>query len=103
MKHIKKNDIVMVVCGKEKGKTGKVLKVLPSRYRAIVQGVNFLKKHQRRTRDDQQGGIVQIEGAIHMSNLMLFCVKCAKSVRPKIKQLADGTKVKSCRKCGENL
>ncbi|MBN1793614.1 MAG: 50S ribosomal protein L24 [Candidatus Omnitrophica bacterium] len=103
MKHIKKNDTVMVIAGKDKGKSGRVLKVLPERSRAIVQGVNFHKKHRRRTRDDQQGGVAQIEGSIHMSNVMLICTKCNKPVRPKMKQLADGSKVKSCRKCGENL
>jgi len=69
---IKKGDIVKTICGKDKGKTGKVLAVYPKKERALVEGINLMKKHQKRTREDQQGGIVQKESLIHISNLSLI-------------------------------
>jgi len=99
--HIRKNDMVQVVGGRDKGKKGKVLKVLPSAGRAIVEGVNYVKKHTRRTREDQQGGILKRESPIHSSNLMIFCAQCNRTTRVAKTQMADGKRLRVCRRCKE--
>ncbi len=103
MLHIKKNDTVKVLAGKDKGKTGKVLKVYPAVNRAIIQGVNFTKKHVRRSRQDEQAGIIQREASINLANLAVVCKGCNRSVRVGIDVLKDGTKVRYCKKCKEVL
>jgi len=99
--HIKKNDTVMVVAGKEKGKTGKVLKVLPKKDRAVVEKVNFIKRHMRPGAHSRQGGIVEKENPINLSNLMVVCGKCTDPTRVGRKVLEDGSKVRYCKKCDE--
>ena len=69
--HIKKGDIVKAICGRDKGKSGKVLAIYPKKEKALIEGINMIKKHQKKTREDQQGGIVQKEALIHISNLSL--------------------------------
>lgn len=101
--HIKKNDLVMVIAGKEKGKTGKVLKVITKKNRVVVEKINFIKRHQRPTGQLRQGGIIEKEGPIHVSNVMIICNKCNRPVRIGKKILEDGKKVRVCRKCGEIL
>ena len=101
--HIKKNDTVMVVAGKEKGKTGKVLKVFSKKNRAVVEKVNFIKRHMRPGAHSRQGGIVEKENPIHLSNLMVVCGKCTDPTRVERRVLEDGSKVRSCKKCGEIL
>jgi len=101
MARIKKNDTVMVIAGRDKGKKGKVLTVFPSTGRALVEGVNFVKKHMRRTKEDQQGGIIQKESSINLSNLALFCKGCNRPTRVGISVLSDGTKARYCKKCKE--
>lgn len=101
MLKIRKNDIVVCCTGKDKGKKGKVLSVFPKQNRAIVEGINFVKRHTRRTREDRQGGIIQKEAAVHISNLMLFCNKCNKPRRAGFTLLKDGSKARVCKKCGE--
>ena len=81
MAKIKKNDTVKILVGKDRGKSGKVLSVFPKGGRVLVQGLNLVKKHARRTREDQQGGIIQRESTIHISNLMVVCQKCGKPTR----------------------
>ena len=103
MLHIKKNDTVKVIAGKDRGKTGKVLKVYPAKARAIVQGVNFTKKHARRTRQNEQGGIVQREASINIANLTVICKGCNRPTRVGIDVLNDGSKVRYCKKCKEVL
>ncbi|MEA3489929.1 MAG: 50S ribosomal protein L24 [Candidatus Omnitrophota bacterium] len=103
MLHIKKNDTVKVLAGKDKGKTGKVLKVNPRRNRAIVQGVNFTKKHTRKTQQNEQGGIIQRESSIAVANLSVVCKGCNRSARVGVDILADGSKVRYCKKCREVL
>ncbi|MFH1045919.1 MAG: 50S ribosomal protein L24 [Candidatus Omnitrophota bacterium] len=98
---IRKNDIVMCMAGKDRGKKGKVLGVLTDRNKAVVEGINFIKKHARKTREDQQGGIVQREAPVGLSKLMLICSKCNKPVRAGFSLLKDGSKVRICRKCKE--
>ncbi len=101
MAKIKKNDIVTVLAGKDKGKTGKVLKIFPKNNRVIVEGVNFVKKHLKRTREDQKGGIIQKESLIHISNLAIFCKGCNKPTKVGYNLLKDGTKSRFCKKCNE--
>ncbi|MFH1797839.1 MAG: 50S ribosomal protein L24 [Candidatus Omnitrophota bacterium] len=101
MFHIKKSDTVKILAGKDSGKTGKVLKVYPIKQRAIVQGANFTKKHAKRTRQDEQGGIVKREASIHVSNLVVVCKGCNRPVRIGRNILNDGSKVRYCKKCKE--
>ena len=101
MNKIKKNDVVYVLAGRDSGKTGKVFRVFPKKDRALVVGVNYIKKHARKTKQDQQGGIVQKESPIHLSNLALFCKTCNKPGRIGINVLADGTRSRFCKRCKE--
>ncbi|KPK39728.1 MAG: 50S ribosomal protein L24 [Omnitrophica WOR_2 bacterium SM23_29] len=103
MFNIKKNDTVMVIKGKDRGKTGRVMKVLPKEMRAIVEGRNLTKKHVRRTRAEQQVGIIQIENPIHLSNLMPMCPKCNKPTRIGFIIRPNGDKTRICRRCKEAL
>lgn len=99
--HVKKDDIVQVVAGKERGKKGKVLLVLQEKDRVKIEKLNMFKKHMKPDRQTQQGGIVEREGTIHLSNVLLVCDKCGKGVRVKRKKLEDGKRVRVCRKCEE--
>ena len=101
--HIRKNDLVMVTKGKEKGKSGKVLRVLPDKNKAIVEKLNFIKRHSRPTQQMKQGGIITKEAPLSLSNLMVLCPKCNKSVRIAKKTLEDGKRVRTCKKCEEIL
>jgi len=102
MAKIKKNDIVKILAGRDSGKTGKVLTVFPKKLKALVQGINMVKKHSRRkSNDQQQGGIVHKESSIDISNLMIVCQKCSKATRVGFNKLSDGTKVRICNKCKE--
>ncbi|MEA1960585.1 MAG: 50S ribosomal protein L24 [Bacillota bacterium] len=100
---IKKGDMVMVLAGKDAGKKGKVLRALPKDSRVVVEGINRAKKHQRPSRAIPQGGILQIETPIDVSNVMLLCSKCNKPSRIGKKVLENGEKVRVCKKCGEVL
>ncbi|HSR10933.1 MAG TPA: 50S ribosomal protein L24 [Thermodesulfobacteriota bacterium] len=99
--HIRKNDLVQVVSGKEKGKTGKVLQVLPKRDRVVVEKVNFIKRHSRPSAKTRQGGIIQKEAPIHVSNLLLVCPKCNEGKRMGARVAEDGKKSLVCKVCGE--
>ena len=101
--HVKKNDTVVVISGKDAGKTGEVLKVYPKTGKVLVQGVNIVKKHQKPTRANAQCGIIEKEGAIYSSKVMLYCTKCKNATRISNKILEDGTKVRVCKKCGETF
>ncbi|HAZ10910.1 MAG: 50S ribosomal protein L24 [Omnitrophica bacterium GWA2_41_15] len=102
MANIKKNDIVKILAGRDNGKTGKVLTVFPKKMKALVQGINMVKKHSRRqASDQQQGGIVHKESSINVSNLMIICQKCSRATRVGFNKLSDGTKVRICKKCKE--
>jgi len=98
---LKKNDLVQVIAGKEKGKTGKVLKVLLKKDRVVVEKINFIKRHSRPSGRTKQGGIVEKEAPIHISNVLLICPKCNQGVRLGKKILEDGKKALVCKKCGE--
>ena len=101
MLNIKKNDQVVVIAGKDKGKTGKILRVFPKRNRVIVEHINLSKKAQRRTQENQQGGFLEIEMSIHRSNVMLVDKKTNRSTRIGVSILKDGTKVRIAKKSGE--
>lgn len=100
---VKKNDTVMVIAGKERGKIGKVLSVRPADNRATVERLNIVKRHMRPRGPQSQGGIVEKEAAIHLSNLMLMCDRCNAPVRVGSRVLEDGTKARFCRRCNELL
>jgi len=99
---IKKKDKVIVKTGKDKGKTGEVLKVFPETSRVIVSKINFIKRHTRPTQISP-GGITEKESPVHISNVQLICPKCNRATRVKIDYLSDGKKIRVCRKCGEMI
>lgn len=99
--HIKKDDKVKVITGKDKGKIGKVLKIENKKDRILVENINVIKRHTRPTAQNRQGGIVESEAPVHWSNVMLMCNKCVSPVRIKMQRLDDGKKVRVCRKCNE--
>lgn len=102
--NIRKNDLVIVKNGRDRGKTGKVLKVLSERRRAVVEKVNFVKEFIRPDKSRSiQGGIMEREAPINISNLMLYCSDCGRGVRVRKKVLDDGTKIRVCHKCGTSL
>ena len=103
MQKIKKNDIVQITKGKDKGKQGKVISIVKEGSRAIVEGRNLYKKHKRQSRQDQKGGIISIEMPVSVSNLMIFCKHCLKPARVGIMILKDGTKSRFCKSCKEAL
>lgn len=100
---IRKGDAVEVTKGKDRGKKGKVLKVFPFESRVIVEGINMVKKHKRRTREDDKGGIVPIEAAISIANLKLFCKSCNRATRVGFTVLKDTTKSRFCKECKETI
>lgn len=100
--HVKRGDNVSVITGKDKNKTGKLLKVDTSKGAVIVEGLNIVKRHTR-ARANQPGTLVEKEAFIDISNVMLFCEKCQKPVRAKSSLLEDGNKVRVCKKCGESF
>jgi len=99
---IHKKDKVVVLAGKSRGKQGEVVQVLRDTGRVLISKVNFVKRHSKPTQTTP-GGIREKEASIHVSNVMLVCPKCSKPMRPKVDFLSDGTKVRTCRKCGEML
>jgi large subunit ribosomal protein L24 len=100
---VKKNDLVKVIAGKEKGKSGRILKVLPRKNRIVIEKINFVKRHSRPSGQTRQGGIIEREAPINVSNVMVVCEKCNVPVRIGKKILDDGKKVRMCKKCGEVL
>ncbi len=99
---IHKKDKVMVISGRSRGKQGEVVQVLRDAQRVLISKINFVKRHSKPTQTTP-GGIREKEASIHVSNVMLVCPKCSKPMRPKVDFLSDGTKVRTCRKCGEML
>ena len=99
--HVRRDDKVMVIAGKERGKIGKILKVFPKKQLVIVEKVNVVKRHARPSPTTGKGGIIEKEAPIHISNVMIMCDKCMKPVRVGHKFLEDGRKVRYCKKCGE--
>ena len=98
---LKKDDIVQVITGKEKGKKGKILAFFSESGKVTIEKLNMLKKHVKSDGKSRQAGIVEKEGPIHVSNVLLVCDKCGKGVRVKRKKLEDGKRVRICGKCEE--
>jgi len=98
---IRRGDMVKVIAGKERGKVAKVLRVYRSEGRVLLEGVNYVKRHLRPRQASMQGGIVEKEAPLHISNVMLVCSKCMKPTRVGRRIEADGKKVRVCKKCGE--
>ena len=100
---IRKGDLVRVISGKERGKEGKVLSVIPKKGMFIVERLNMIKRATKPSQSQPKGGIIEREGRIHFSNVMMVCANCNKAVRIATKPLPDGKKLRVCRKCGEPL
>lgn len=99
--HVKKEDTVMVITGKDKGKKGRIIAAYPRQNRVLVEGVNMVKKHQKPTQQNPQGGILEQEAAIHVSNVMLLDPKSGKPTRVGYTVLENGNKVRVAKKSGE--
>ena len=98
---LKKEDNVQIITGKDKGKKGRILKIIRDKDRVVVEGINLVKKAQKKRKQQDRGGIVEIAAAIHSSNVMLICKKCG-PVKTGYKIVAD-KKIRMCRKCGEAI
>lgn len=100
---LRKDDKVIVTIGKDRKKTGKIIRIYPDKGRVLVSGLNMLKRHIRPNRDMPQGGIIEKESSISISNIMLFCGKCNKGVKSGIKRLPDNSRMRYCRKCESEI
>jgi large subunit ribosomal protein L24 len=103
VRRLRKDDTVMVIAGKERGKTGKVLRVLADEDRVLIERINLVKRHVKPRGVQQPGGIQEKEAPIHLSNVLPICGRCNKPTRVGHRRLADGTAVRLCRRCGEAL
>ena len=101
--HVRRGDTVAVIAGRERGKRGKVLRVLPEQGRVVVEKINLMKKHQRPTQKLRQGGIIEREGPLALSNVLVVCGRCDRPARTGTRILADGRKTRVCRRCSESL
>ena len=99
--NIHKDDNVLVIAGKDKGKKGKVRFAYPRKQKIIIEGVNFIKKHSKAKGAAKQAGIIDLEAPLHVSNVMYLCSKCNKPARIGMRKLEDGRNVRFCRSCGE--
>ena len=99
MLKVRKGDIVEVLKGRDRGKKGKVLNIFLSKKKALVEGINMVKKHKRQTRQDQKGGIISIEAPMAIANIMVFCKECNKPARVGFILNKDNTKSRVCKKC----
>ena len=103
MRTVRKGDQVRVIAGNERGKEGEVLSVSTQHERVLVRGINLRKRHQRPTARQREGGIIERESPIHISNVQLLCPECDRPTRVGFKRLEDGGKVRVCRKCNEEF
>jgi large subunit ribosomal protein L24 len=101
--HVRRGDTVAVIAGRDRGKRGKVLRVLPEQGRVVVEKINLMKKHQRPTQKLRQGGIIEREGALALSNVLVVCGRCDRPARTGTRILGDGRKTRVCRRCGESV
>ena len=101
--HVRKDDTVVVLSGKDVGKQGKVLATEPKTGMVLVEGVNIVHRHTKPRRQGETGGIIEREGYINASKVMRVCPKCNKGTRPGHKILDNGEKVRVCKKCGETI
>jgi large subunit ribosomal protein L24 len=98
---IRKNDNVLIIAGKDRGKKGKVRKALPREDKVIIEGLNTIKRHSRTKGQAKQAGIIELESPLHVSKVMIICSKCAKPARVGVRFLEDGKRVRFCRACSE--
>ena len=103
MQRIKRDDLVLVSAGKERGKQGQVREVLPRQQRVVIQGLNMVKRHQRQQTQGTQAGIIEKEAPIHVSNVKLICHACEKPVRVGFRVRSDGVKVRVCHTCAQDI
>ena len=103
MRKLKRDDLVLVTTGKERGKQGQIREVFTSRQRVIIQGLNMVKRHQAQKDERTKAGIIEKEAPIHISNLKLICRACQKPVRVGFRVRSDNVKVRVCRSCGEDI
>jgi large subunit ribosomal protein L24 len=99
--HVKKDDTVAILSGKDKGKTGRILKVLPEKGRVVVENINMVKRHTRPNQQNSEGGILEKEATLDISNVQLVCSSCKTAARTGMRTLDDGNKVRYCKKCNE--
>ena len=102
LQRLKKDDTVLVIAGRERGKTGKVLRVVAETGRVVIERVNMIKRHQKARSAQQPGGIIEREAPLHASNVMLLCGKCSKPTRVSNRRTGD-TPVRVCKRCGEQI
>ena len=102
LERIRKDDMVIVIAGRERGKTGKVLRLMHDTNRVVVERINLVKRHTK-PRGTQQGGIIEKEAPLHLSNVQPVCPRCDKPARVGTKRLEDGGAVRICRRCGEQI
>lgn len=101
---LRKNDEIIVISGKDKGKKGKILKVMPGKRKVVVEKINFIKEFIRRDQSKNvQGGIMEKEAPIHISNVKLYCSECEQGVRVRMQEMQDGSNGRVCTKCGSSL
>ena len=100
--NVKKDDVVIVLSGDDKGTKGKVIATSPEEGKVLVEGINIIHKHVKPRRQGEAGGIVDAEGAIYASNVALYCPKCEKGVRTRVQEV-KGKKVRVCAKCGKEI
>ena len=100
---VKRNDMVMVIAGRDRGKTGKVMRVIPETGRVVIERLNIVKRHSKPRGAQSPGGIVEKEAPIHISNVAIVCKNCKQHTRIANKVLADGRRVRSCKKCGNTI
>ena len=101
--HVKKGDTVKILSGKDKGKTGEILRSIPQRQRVDVEKCNMVKKAMRPTQQNPQGGITTVEAPLHVSNVMLVCPNCKEATRTSKRVNEQGKKVRVCKKCGKDI
>jgi large subunit ribosomal protein L24 len=101
--HIKKGDIVQIISGKDKRKTGKITKSIPKKYKVIVENINIVKRHTKPSQENAKGGIIEKSAPISSSKVLLYCSNCKTGVRAGKKILENGKKVRYCKKCNEVL
>jgi large subunit ribosomal protein L24 len=100
---IRKNDTVMVITGREKGKTGKVLRVIREKNRVVIERLHMVKRHQKPRNQQGAGGVVEKEASVDLSNVMLMCDRCNAPARIGSRRLDDGSGIRTCRRCGEAI
>ena len=103
MLKVKKGDTVKILSGNDKGKTGEVIEIMPTSEKIMVKGINIRKKHVKPRKQGEEGGIIQLECAIHISKVSVVCPKCSKPTRIGIKMDKDNNKIRFCKKCGAEI